>query len=163
MPRPDQAQGEAQPEQPAIAGPGRIERAGGRAGQAGREHALGPGLERRDAAEARGAAVGRRKGPAAPLDRTGGQEFARCRGGQPRRAGDRPLGIRAAGSAPAARSARPAPRPHPGRSLHPEGARGSRADPRSRRRSRNLDPPPQLRPDGPAAIARGDRGVRRRP
>ena len=36
-------------------------------------------------------------------------------------------------------------------------------DPRSRRRPRNVDPPPQLRPDGPAAATRGDRGVPRRP
>ena len=59
MPRADQAQGEAQPGQPAGDGPGRRERAGRRPGPARREHALGPGLERRDAAEARGAAVGR--------------------------------------------------------------------------------------------------------
>ena len=69
--------------------------------------------------------------------------------------------------APAARPQPPSssdhrPRPHPGRSLHPEGARRSRADPRSRRRSRHLDPPRQLRPDGPAASARGGRCFRRR-
>ena len=64
------------------------------------------------------------------------------------------------GSTITARGARPEPRPHPGRSFHPEGTRGSGLDPRSRRGSSDLDPPPQLRPDRPAAAARGDRGVR---
>ena len=114
--------------------------------------------------EARGAAVGRREGAAAPLDRTGGRETAQCRGGQRGRS----PGTDHWAFAPPAQPAPPPlrddrPRPHPGRSLHPEGARGPRADPRSRRRSRHLDPPRQLRPDGPAAAARGDRGVRRRP
>ena len=162
MPQPAQVQGKAQPEQPAVTGPRGIEWARGRARQSGREHTLGPGLERRDAAQARGAAVGRRKEPAAPLDRAGGQKLTQCRGGSRSFAEQRSLGVRAGGKPATSLFERSSPRPHAGRSLHPEGARRSRAGPRSRRRSRHLDPPRQLRPDGPAAAARRDRGFRRR-
>ena len=51
---------------------GGVERAGRRAGPARREHALGPGRRRRDAAEARGAALGRpRRRPSAAGSSTG--------------------------------------------------------------------------------------------
>ena len=66
------------------------------------------------------------KSSAAPLDRAGGQELARA---PPRSRGTAPATDHWAFAPPARPRPpsvqRPAPRPHPGRSLHPEGARGS--------------------------------------
>ncbi len=164
MPRADQAQGEAQPGQPAGDGPGRRRAGRRRRRPARRERALGPG---RRAARCRRSPRSRCRptrrrcsaagSSAAPPGLPDAAEVARTSPG----VGS--LGVRAADASPAARGPRRPSRPRPGRSLHPAGARGPRADPRTRRRSRHPDPPAHLRPDRPAAVARRDRGVRRRP
>ena len=68
--------------------------------------------ERRDAAEARGAAVGRREGDPAPLDRAGRRGLAPCRRPEARAARRRPLGLRAGRPTRAARACATGPRPH---------------------------------------------------
>ena len=164
MPRADQAQGEAQPGQPAGDGPGR--RRAGRSVVAGQpdESALWDQVSSGEMPPK----------PEEPLSadekamlrrwiERGAAGLARRRRGRPDVAGVGSLGVRAAVASPPAGRPRRPPHPRSGRSLHPAGARGPRADPRPRRRPRHLDPPPDLRPDRPAAVARRDRGVRRRP
>ena len=151
---------------------GGAERAGRRPGEGRRELPLSAHRPRRRAAHAPEGEEAARRGdrPDRRLDRRRGplRRAARRQGRRHRREGDRrgrpPVLVLPAAREPgAAEGPRRGLVPHPRRSVHPGPPRSPGARARPARRPPHAHPPGLLRPDRPAADARGGRGLRRRP
>ena len=150
-------EGEARPLAP-LGDPGRRGRGGGdRPRRPGRQPALGAGRGGGDAAEV--APPGCGEGRAPRLDRRRGTLGHRpdrpLPGHDPPPCRPRLVVPPAGPSAGRARGQGGRVGPHARRRLHSQDARSQPARPRARGRPEGAHPPPLLRPDGPAADARG--------